>query len=347
MAKMEQQSAGERCGNMIHLIDLEAIPTRYSEQWRTWIPELFDEETNTISGTDYEGVSDGGFFDFTATNIYKSEQVIAFGKMIKSGKINDGDALFFYDIWHPGIVNIKYMLDLAKLDVKIYGVLHAGAYDETDILGINNLGRWAAGFEESMIEACDQVFVFSEYHRDMVLRERKVDPTKISVGGFPYNFKFMDSIQPLDNKDPLFVFPHRISPDKQPEIFDALKAEFPDYGFIRTMDLMLPKDDYHELLKRAKYVFSAALHENLGISTMEAVVSGCIPILPNRCSYSEIYEEGFLYKSDASVEEIVSFIKNVIENNDKYEDIRKTNIEVLKREFFNFDGIKDHIQQRR
>ena len=44
-------------------------------------------------------------------------------------------------------------------------------------------------------------------------------------------------------------------------------------------------------------IFSCALHENLGISMMEAVLAGCIPLMPKRASYQEMYDKEFLYPS--------------------------------------------------
>lgn len=329
---------------MIYLIDIEAIDMRYSTQWREWIPKYFsDGETVTISGTDYCGLSDGGFFDFTSTNIYKSEQVIKLGNLIKNGRIKDGDVFCFYDVWHPGVINLRYMLDLAGIDAKIYGLLHAGSYDPTDILGIHELGRWADGFEESMVKACDAIFVASNYHRDMFIKARNMDEDKIIVAGWPYDFTFMDSI-PDTEKEDIIVFPHRISPDKQPWLFDELEEYLPNFEFVKTIDLQLPKKEYHELLKKSKIIFSAALHENLGLATMEATYSGCIPVLPNRCSYKEIYHKDLLYPSAANSKEIAAHILNIMDNYELYKKKADTCIDAIKNKYFNFEKIKKIIK---
>lgn len=328
---------------MIYLIDIERIDQRYSTQWRKWIPEYFPSSM-TISGTDYTSLTKGGFFDFNKTNIYKNEQAIKLATMINDGQIIDGDIFLFYDVWHPGVINLKYMLDIAGIDAKIYGLLHAGSYDKTDILGIKGIGSWAGGFEESIFKACEQVFVASNYHRDMILNHpnRNVDSADISVAGWPYRFDDLGKFESFEKKD-VIVFPHRLSPDKQPEIFLELEERLPELTFVRTQDMNLDKDDYHTLLGSSKYIFSAALHENLGIATAEAAVLGCVPILPRRCSYKEMYNKSFLYKSTSNIDDIETHIRKTMKN---YVSLRKTlskDVTKLKDTYFNFEHIVDTI----
>ena len=60
----------------------------------------------------------------------------------------------------------------------------------------------------------------------------------------------------------------------------------------------LTKKDYHKLLGEAKMVFSANLQETLGISCYEILRTGGVPFVPNRLSYTEMYEDIFLYPSE-------------------------------------------------
>ncbi len=50
----------------------------------------------------------------------------------------------------------------------------------------------------------------------------------------------------------------------------------------------LPRLEYVELLGRATVVVSTAWHEFFGISVLEAVAAGAIPLLPRRLSYPEV-----------------------------------------------------------
>ena len=52
---------------------------------------------------------------------------------------------------------------------------------------------------------------------------------------------------------------------------------------------------YAELLSRGDIVVSTARHEFFGIAVIEAVRAGCVPILPNRLSYPELFDSRVLY----------------------------------------------------
>ncbi len=335
---------------MRYFIDIESIPARYSTQWRDWIPKLSKKESTTISGTDYTGLSEGGFFDFNSTNVYKAEQTVKLSKLFRDGKIKDGDEFFFYDVWHPGVISLKYMIDLGKLNCKIYGIMHAGSYDETDILGMNKLYLWADSFEKSIFKACDKVFVASNYHKDMILRQRSA---QAYATGLPFCFDELEDYKIISNKkENIFVFPHRLSPDKQPEIFDDLKEMFPDYEFIKTGDLDLSKPDYYRLLAKSKFQFSCSLHENWGISVFESMFLGCVPIIPDRCSYREMYGRDLVYESIWTYnakhwkqykDHLKTYIMMVILQYDEYYDRTAERIERVKKYYCDWNRIEEEM----
>jgi hypothetical protein len=99
-------------------------------------------------------------------------------------------------------------------------------------------------------------------------------------------------------KRDLILFPHRIAPEKQVEIFLDLATHLPQYEFVVCQDQQLTKNEYHNLLGEAKLVFSANLQETLGISCYEGALVDAIPMVPDRLSYSEMYYEGFKYPSE-------------------------------------------------
>ncbi|MBT8350680.1 MAG: DUF3524 domain-containing protein, partial [Deltaproteobacteria bacterium] len=61
------------------------------------------------------------------------------------------------------------------------------------------------------------------------------------------------------------------------------------------------RQEYEKWLKRGAIVISTAMQENFGMSVIEAIIMGCIPLLPHRLSYPEIlpkeFQEHFLYKT--------------------------------------------------
>lgn len=80
-----------------------------------------------------------------------------------------------------------------------------------------------------------------------------------------------------------------------PEEFNTIKDEFPhllaQFGHIDS------REEYFYWLKSGDVVISTALHEFQGIAILEAVACGCIPLLPNRLSYSELFDKKHLFPS--------------------------------------------------
>ena len=83
-----------------------------------------------------------------------------------------------------------------------------------------------------------------------------------------------------------------------PKAFISAKKRFGEkivrYGYEES------REDYFQWLSRGDAVISTAHQENFGISVVEAVRYGCIPLLPRRLSYPEIiprkYHPHVLYK---------------------------------------------------
>lgn len=57
---------------------------------------------------------------------------------------------------------------------------------------------------------------------------------------------------------------------------------------------------YYQWLQAADIVLSTADHEFQGLAVLEAVMSGCLPLVPDRLAYAEMYPPEFRYPSQAS-----------------------------------------------
>lgn len=101
--------------------------------------------------------------------------------------------------------------------------------------------------------------------------------------------------QPKEN---IVLFPHRLAPEKQPEIFEDLAGSFPGWQFVACQKTALSKRDYHDLLARTRVVFSCSLQETLGIGCYEGVLAGAVPVVPDRLSYREMYPEESRYPAE-------------------------------------------------
>jgi glycosyltransferase involved in cell wall biosynthesis len=223
----------------------------------------------------------------------------------------------FTDAWHPGIINLKYMSELLDIPVTTHGLWHAGSYDPQDFLGrLVGKKKWVRHAEKSFYHAFDHNYFATEFHVKLFIDElledgfksenpwyeedfaERYDSGKMVKTGWP--MEYMDttltSYKGMDKRD-LILFPHRIAPEKQVEIFRDLKEHLPQYEFIVCQDQQLTKNEYHNLLGEAKMVFSANLQETLGISCYEGALVDAIPLVPDRLSYTEMYYDTFKYPS--------------------------------------------------
>jgi hypothetical protein len=80
----------------IYIVDIEAVDTRYTKQWKEHLPRQLQRSTNekvvTISGGETpQATTPGAFLNFGGTNVYKSKQLEQIGEMFCEGKIKTGD----------------------------------------------------------------------------------------------------------------------------------------------------------------------------------------------------------------------------------------------------------------
>jgi len=92
---------------------------------------------------------------------------------------------------------------------------------------------------------------------------------------------------------------------KIPKPFISAKERLGDrivcYGYEKS------RKTYRNWLKKGAIVISTAFQENFGISMVEAIRHGCLPLLPDRLAYPEIlprmFHDRFLYASRRDLEE--------------------------------------------
>jgi hypothetical protein len=299
----------------VFLVDLEAVETRYTGQWKTHVPNLLRKaghDVTVISGPSDipSATTPGAFLNFGGTNVYKANQVEQMGRMFTEGRVYSGDHFLFTDAWHPGIINLRYMSELLGIPVKIHALWHAGSYDPQDFLGrLIGDTPWVRHAEKSFYHAIDHNYFATEFHIEMFVKTllgyenssivREFAPNKIIRAGWPMEY-MIDTLVPYANrgKKDVILFPHRLAPEKQVEIFRDLSTALPEYEWIVCQEQQLSKEEYHQLLSKAKIVFSANLQETLGISMYEGIMVGAIPFVPDRLSYSEMFDEVWKYPSD-------------------------------------------------
>jgi hypothetical protein len=322
----------------IHIVDIEAVDTRYTKQWKEYLPKQLQRATNenvkVISGGETpQATTPGAFLNFGGTNVYKSKQLETIGEMFCKGEVEDGDYFLYTDAWNPTVIQLRYMAELLGVDISIGGLWHAGSYDPQDFLGrLIGDKPWVRHAEMSMYECYDDNFFASEFHIDMFTdvfdADYALDIDKAIRVGWPMEYlkNSLDSYKGMQKRD-LILFPHRVAPEKQVDIFRDLAERLPQYEFVVCQEQELSKNEYHNLLGEAKMVFSANLQETLGISWYEGALVDAIPMVPDRLSYTEMALPEFKYPSEWTEnydsylhnrDKVIAQIVNYMEN---YEDL--------------------------
>ena len=345
---------------MIYIVDIEAVDTRYTKQWKEHLPTQLKRATNLevqiISGGEVpQATTPGAFLNFGGTNIYKSKQLEQIGEMFCAGTVKDGDYFLYTDAWNPTVIQLKYMAELLGVSIRIGGLWHAGSYDPQDFLGrlIGN-ADWVRHAEKSMYAVYDDNYFATDFHIDMFVNNFGKRDTIRRVGWpMEYLKNSLDMYKNMEKRD-LIVFPHRIAPEKQPEIFRDLADSMKQYEFIICQEHNLSKNEYHNILGEAKLLFSANLQETLGISWYEGALVNVIPMVPDRLSYSEMAEQDFLYPSEWTEswdkylehkDSIINKIKNYMENYSKFVPTIHTQVKKLQSDFFSGTKLYSTIQE--
>lgn len=334
----------------IYIVDIEAVDTRYTKQWKDFLPKQLQRSTNenvkVISGGETpQATTPGAFLNFGGTNVYKSKQLEIIGEMFCKGQIQNGDYFLYTDAWNPTVIQLRYMAELLDVDISIGGLWHAGSYDPHDFLGrLIGDKPWVRHAEQAMYECYDDNFFASNFHIELFSQSLDIDQDKTHRVGWPMEYlrSSLDQYKGMEKRD-LILFPHRIAPEKQVDIFHDLKQQLPQYEFVVCQEQTLTKNEYHNLLGEAKLVFSANLQETLGISWYEGALVDAIPMVPDRLSYSEMALPEFKYPSQWTEDysayrkhrgDIAAKIVDYMENYDDYLiSLEKQRIK-LNKEFF-------------
>jgi len=309
----------------LYIMTIEPLEKRYTKQWHLyWKQEFskyFDRVINVDGTITGDKIKKGRFLDINQTNVWKSEQIYQISSYFAKGRIKDEDVIIFADAWHAGVTMIKYMIQLNNLKTKMYGYWHAGTYDPHDFVSQAGLGEWAIHNEIGWMKALDGNFVATKFHKELILTNenilfedlhgKKSINKKIHVVGFPMDWQ-KQIHKEIGNpakfkKEDIIVFPHRKDPEKNPQDFEKLKKALPDYKFVFTMDVTKNKKEYYELLAKSKLVFNNNDQETFGIGTVEAMLLGNYPVVPNRLVFPEMYHSKFICNNKTHMKQNIKY----------------------------------------
>lgn len=305
----------------IFYLPIEPYETRYTADWVEQFEKEFEKHGvnyKTIMGaTNSTKVTAGGVLDACGTHSFKFTQLCTLIDYINARKVNNGDIVFFADLWFPGIESLFYIRNMLNIDFKICGIFHAGTYDKYDFTYRNGMRPWGKFLEASWFSGVDMIFVATEFHKKLLLSNSVYVlglADKIKVTGLPFYANELRQKYPCEKSDDnILVFPHRCDAEKCPELFDALVTRLTarEVKFVACKTILetSSRDEYFKLLARSKVMVSFAQQETFGYSTLESMALGNIVVVPNKLSYVETVPNAFRYNS---IEECFDAVYNAL-----------------------------------
>jgi len=145
-------------------------------------------------------------------------------------------------------------------------------------------------------------------------------------------------------KEDLVITVGRMAPEKRMELFLEVARRLQDIKFAIIGSVAPGKESYYKKLKaaapnnvsflvsplrkakdilgRAKIYFHSAFNEHFGITIVEAMAAGCVPIVHNSGGPREIVTENVGFKWD-EVGEAVRLVSDLIESDEQRKDLSK------------------------
>lgn len=316
---------------MLYYVPLEPYPNRYTMQWsapktgwleRHWIAENIPYCRINGPATVSVEMGLGQVLNPVSRAEWAFGQIMNLIKRVEKKEITNNDVIYFDDFWHPGIEQLKYTLELAKIRPKLYSFCHAQSVDKYDFTA--DFGKWMKSVERGFADIYTGVFVNNSMLEELLLaawpgtQVHNIGHVFCSREVLERGFAQYQTPPP---KEELVVYSARFDPEKNPRLFMRFAANLldsddeikfvicsgsllrsRDEGAIRCARNMaseykdrfqiaqnLTKEEYYSYLIRAKYHISTALQDWISFCLLEAVTFKCVPIYPNFRSYPEAF----------------------------------------------------------
>lgn len=304
-------------------VPLENLPQRYTPMANEQMAALCDSTVGDCEGGRASVISHGQFLDIVETNVFKAEQCSRISRLLGGWIKGEKGALFFADIYHPGVTVARYIIDLMGLDIIVGGFNYAGRADPNDFL--QRCGEWCMWQDAAFNAACNTVFVGSPYHRRNVERMmaecRIAAPPEVMATGYAWNPEWVnrvraEPIKPTLDKIPRVIWPHRWCDEKGTDRLMAVARMMPDTEFVVTscgkvadgaeqraraknvvVRDMLTKQEYYRLMNDSRFYLSTARQETFGYTLQEAILHRCVIAVPTDACYPDMVSSECLYAS--------------------------------------------------
>jgi glycosyltransferase involved in cell wall biosynthesis len=257
-------------------------------------------------------------------------QLMNLVQMMRNGEVTAEDAVFFEDMFQPGIESLPYiMCQIPEAQrPKIFLRCLAQAVDPDDFVHVWGMGKWM-GLYEKMCNEIPNVHILAT-NEEMVAHMRIAgweapiyNISGLSFGKEEVLSRVDNKIKPWNERSDRVVFAARFDQEKQPDFFmdviEMVKATHPHIEFAvlsggplrsnnekyltRALEMEekgqlkiykdLQKNDYYSIVNDSKVLFNCALQDWVSNTVSEADTLGCNVVYPAYRSFPETFANDY------------------------------------------------------
>jgi hypothetical protein len=218
-----------------------------------------------------------------------------------SSPFKDGDLVIFENNISPSAYILFLLKEYKNVKVKFLSFWMDGVYDPDSIYRRSLFRKrrdWAFTFEKGLYACFDGNCFFTQKQLDRhnwTYIRRKSIRVKSFLTGLPFSLLGPEHPVDISEKENIVLIPYADEDKFAKKIYMGMQDGFPNYKFIQCGDM--DRSEYKKLLRKAKFQFSAAFIETDPTLLFEGMLYGVVPILPDRCVFSQIFPDYYLYDS--------------------------------------------------
>ena len=314
----------------IFYMGLESYQARYTYQLTDWTKRAYDKRKvkyeivpgDTID--DSEAIVTGQVLDAHGRSYFAMSQMMNLVKMLKAGEITSKDAIFFEDMFQPGMESLPYILQQTpeKYRPIVYLRCLAQAIDPDDFVHVWGMSKWMSLYEQMCNEIPNVVILASNEEMVANMRIANWKAPIYNVSGLSFGKEEVQGRveqKTFIERKQRVVFGARWDQEKQPQFFMDLAQKFrethPDVEFaicqggplrsnnkyyvdeakhlakegVLTIHENLKKNEYYKILADSRVLFNCALQDWTSNTVSEADALGCNVLFPAYRSFPEVF----------------------------------------------------------
>ena len=310
---------------------LEPYEGRYTLQLEEWSRRAFnkrDLDWVSVPGTTIDNTKSiqvGQVLDAHGRSFFAMSQMMNLVQMMRNGEVTSEDAIFFEDMFQPGMESLPYILCQVpeKHRPKIYLRCLAQAVDPDDFVHVWGMSKWMSLYEQMCNEIPNVNILATNEEMVAHMRIANWSAPIYNISGLSFGKQEVqsriDKVKSWDERDNRVVFAARFDQEKQPDFFmdiiETVYSQNPDIEFAilcggplrsnnikyveRAKDLErngklkiyenLKKNDYYNIVNSSKVLFNCALQDWVSNTVSEADALGCNVVYPAYRSFPETF----------------------------------------------------------